>query len=723
MTAKSTDESAHEDRDIEWWFVQGYYDAAVSGRRFFMVALFRNRVDVPGHPSRRGFSYILSVLDPESLKNETLSRIDPAVIDLVGLLNKGAWRANVEAETIEAFTSEITAYGPFPPVELEKSAAKLSAEPLSIAWKGFSLDQTENSFSLSFEEPAGGRSCGFDMVPEQPRIFIEETASPRVDAMAYATYPRLRLTGRAGAEEATGEAWLDHQWGDFGGWFVTQPKDGRLLGWDWLGINLDDGTDIIVMIHRDMQTREPAGQFAIVRRKDEEPIHLREFVMEPVRFWESPATRISYPLSWQLEIPGAQISLEFSPLADDQEIRMFGLIRAIWEGAGTVRGTSGGTLAAGRARLELYGYGFLFDLKKQTDALTARVTETLESFFPRELGEEQIARYTGAPHWRHEPAAYRAVLSRPVWDLMSRHGKCWRPLFGTLLLESLGVRHEPYAELVSCISEMTHTGALIIDDIEDGSETRRGDECIHRRYGLDVALNAGNTLYFLPYLLLERHPLLTDGQRLSMHQTMIRQSTRCHFGQGLDLFWSGNMTKENLGLWLADSPGPKVLQMYAYKTATASEGMAEVACVIAGSDARVSAACASFGRIFGVAFQIVDDIHDFSSSPPGRRACGEDIRTGKLTYVLLRALERLDKRRHRRLRTIVCADRSRKDPEAVQEGLRLVRGSGALEECRSEAVQMFENEWDALSRVLPPSEPKVMLRMLCAGLLNLGHSA
>ena len=174
---------------------------------------------------------------------------------------------------------------------------------------------------------------------------------------------------------------------------------------------------------------------------------------------------------------------------------MLGVTRAIWEGAASVSGTIGRRPVSGMARLELQGYGCVFDLRTLQQDLTERIDRRIAEYLPRTIDETHVRTYVGDSPWAHEVPAFTAVLSRPVWDLLGRGGKHWRPIFGLLLLEALGVRSRPFELLVSILSELTHTGALIIDDIEDRADARRGAESIHVRYGLDVAINAANTLY------------------------------------------------------------------------------------------------------------------------------------------------------------------------------------------------------------------------------------
>ena len=70
-------------------------------------------------------------------------------------------------------------------------------------------------------------------------------------------------------------------------------------------------------------------------------------------------------------------------------------------------------------------------------------------------------------------------------------GKRWRPTLLILTAEALGGKLADIIDFVA-ICELVHNGSLVVDDIEDGSQLRRGKPCLHRIYTLDVAVNAGN---------------------------------------------------------------------------------------------------------------------------------------------------------------------------------------------------------------------------------------
>jgi len=86
-------------------------------------------------------------------------------------------------------------------------------------------------------------------------------------------------------------------------------------------------------------------------------------------------------------------------------------------------------------------------------------------------------------------------LTAPLTDILSRGGKRWRPLFMTLVCETLGGGDS--AIPLSPLLEFCHNASLIHDDIEDDSDERRGQPAIHKIYGIDTAVNSGSFFYFL----------------------------------------------------------------------------------------------------------------------------------------------------------------------------------------------------------------------------------
>jgi len=175
---------------------------------------------------------------------------------------------------------------------------------------------------------------------------------PAADAASYYySLPHMRVTGdivRDGVvDHVSGEAWFDHEWS-------SQYLDAKASGWDWIGINLDDGAALMAFRIRalDGTTRWSGGTL----RSGNGAVRIlppEDVVFEPVRRWTSPRTGIVYPVAWR--VTAAEHVLDLQPLMDDQENDTRLSTGAIyWEGA--VRAMEGGH-AAGRGYLELTGYG------------------------------------------------------------------------------------------------------------------------------------------------------------------------------------------------------------------------------------------------------------------------------------------------------------------------------------------------------------------------------
>lgn len=707
---------------IEWWFCQGHYRGRRSGCRHFMVTLFRSNLRVLAGGEGHGFQLMTAVLDPRHAGGHTHATwVDPALVEWAVKRARSA-EPHVDPTVWRAFSWLLEHEGPPHPIQKRPRPPAFNADPLRITWGGFSLAQRGGVLSLGFREPQHDRAIALHLEAAAPRMEVRcgSDVVPLGAGMDYRTYPRVRIHGTAdGDEPVSGECWMDHQWGPTD-WF-HDPHAGGMLGWDWFGMTLDDGADLLVMRHRNAQSGTTVGMHATLRERTGATSTVHEFSLTPLRTWESPATFIEHPVEWRIEVPALGIDCRFEPLRDNQELASFGTMRAVWEGAGQVRGLVRGRAASGLARGEFHGYGYVFDHRDFVAQMCRRVDRHLEELLPRRFDAARVEHLVGRPTWAHEIDAYTDMFSVPVWDLMDRSGKRWRPVFGILLLECLGVSSAPYEGLISCTLEFVHAGALIIDDIEDDSSVRRGAPSLHLRYGLDVAISAGNTLYFLPGHTVRHHPLLTPRQRTRWLEIKERICIEAHCGQATDIFWSRRMEPASLACMLSEDIEGKILQMYAFKTAAAATGAAEFVCALADADARLTAACVDFARTLGVAYQIVDDIHNFSRSPDWGKVTGEDLANGKLTFVVARALRRLPATQAARLQDILCDAARRNHPEVLDEGIELVQRSGALEECRATARKMVDTAWAGWSRWTRPSGPKVMLHTMCLRLIELAH--
>jgi predicted secreted hydrolase len=170
----------------------------------------------------------------------------------------------------------------------------------------------------------------------------------------YYSWPRMTVTGTlvvgASIMGVGGEAWFDHQWGDFiavgGG------------GWDWFAVNLDDGSDLTLSLVRAADGSYPLVYGTLVG-PDGSYRHLaqNEFTVSSATTWTSPHTGATYPSGWHIDVPGEQLAIDLTPAVADQELDTRPSTGVVyWEGSQVVSATRDGRSVGGQAYVELTGY-------------------------------------------------------------------------------------------------------------------------------------------------------------------------------------------------------------------------------------------------------------------------------------------------------------------------------------------------------------------------------
>jgi predicted secreted hydrolase len=149
----------------------------------------------------------------------------------------------------------------------------------------------------------------------------------------------------------TGQAWFDHQWGDF-----ISVGGG---GWDWFAVNLDDGTDVTLSLVRDADGSYPLIYGTIVDSAGgTHHLSRDDFTVEVTDRWTSPATGADYPAGWSIAIPSAgDLRIQLRPTVAAQELDTRETTGVVyWEGSQLVSGTREGAPIGGKAYVELTGY-------------------------------------------------------------------------------------------------------------------------------------------------------------------------------------------------------------------------------------------------------------------------------------------------------------------------------------------------------------------------------
>jgi predicted secreted hydrolase len=148
----------------------------------------------------------------------------------------------------------------------------------------------------------------------------------------------------------TGDAWMDHQWGNF----ISVGAG----GWDWFSVQMENNQELTISLIFDEDSVVVMSYGTIVL-EDGSAIHLEmgDFDVRPTDTWESPLTGAVYPSRWEIDVPGQGWSIELVPSMPDQELDTTLSTGVIyWEGEVLVTGTVGGDNLTGLGYVELTGY-------------------------------------------------------------------------------------------------------------------------------------------------------------------------------------------------------------------------------------------------------------------------------------------------------------------------------------------------------------------------------
>jgi predicted secreted hydrolase len=201
------------------------------------------------------------------------------------------------------------------------------------------------------------------LTPEKPPALHDGDGYIAYDNGEYSYYySRTRmaiegtLTADGRTEQATGQAWFDHQWGNFSTF--------RTWGWDWFALQLDDGSDLMlyVVLDENRQPRFIDGSL-IDAEGNLSVLDAGDFTIDATGSWTSPDSGITYPSGWRISVPAHDLALDVTPVFPDQELDTLQTTGIIyWAGAVEIAGSRGDAPVSGVGYVELTGDAGAFNL-------------------------------------------------------------------------------------------------------------------------------------------------------------------------------------------------------------------------------------------------------------------------------------------------------------------------------------------------------------------------
>jgi geranylgeranyl diphosphate synthase type I len=352
------------------------------------------------------------------------------------------------------------------------------------------------------------------------------------------------------------------------------------------------------------------------------------------------------------------------------------------------------------------------EIEKFLEDKAASIDELIEKYIPRKFSRKTILFEVNPPRYAYNLEALNKAIAEPIWEFLDRGGKRWRPSLFRLICEALGKNLEEFTDF-AIIPEVIHNGTLMIDDIEDASEMRRGKPCTYKIFGLDIAINAGNAMYYLPLLPLIKNREKISKEKLNMvYEIYVKEMINLSLGQAMDIAW-------HRGLANADKISEEdYLQMCAYKTGTLARMSAKIAAVLAGANQELTEKLGRFAESIGVAFQMQDDILDltgeeFAKKKGGR---GQDITEGKRTLIVIHTLKVASAEDRNRLIEILNMHTT--NQKLRDEAIKIMEKYGSIDYVKNFARKIVEESWRDVEKLLPESEAKEKLNAFAKFLIE-----
>jgi len=265
--------------------------------------------------------------------------------------------------------------------------------------------------------------------------------------------------------------------------------------------------------------------------------------------------------------------------------------------------------------------------------------------------------------------------------IIAAGGKRLRPAVLLLLARALGYTGRLHIQLAAVI-EFIHTATLLHDDVVDESDLRRGRATANARFGNPASVLIGDFLYSRAF------QMMVEAGELRVLRILADATNRIAEGEVLQL----------MGVHDPSVDERRYLEVVGRKTATLFEAAARISAMIAGADSASEESAAGYGAGLGTAFQMIDDVLDYSGQVEeiGKRL-GDDLREGKVTLPLIHAMHSSTEQQRQRIEQAI-----RDGGGDFAEIASIVQANGSIAYVRNRAGEESARA-AAAARALPPS--------------------
>ncbi|MBF4518333.1 polyprenyl synthetase family protein [Flavobacterium sp. ANB] len=711
----------HDGSLIEWWY-QNCHLTSKDGKRLSLFASFF-RVAVKEETTGNlnyTHSVIWSLSDIAEKKYYSDSLVDPSTpVEVLKAIKKNEEK-NEGSRWIRRALKEVYEKGNMPlPDRLLRQPAKVGLMNLSLEYdeNSFKKDQQGN-YHLKLENSLNGIVCKLNFIPLIEPIRHGDdgfVSGIRKEEMFYYFIPKCDVSGEIQigntVYEVEGSGWYDHEF--------SKPADETStfefkheMDWNWIALQLGNGYQLSGYdLFDNTRNGEHAGGTIIIIDPDGKRTNVKQFSFLPEQYWTSSRTFISYPISWRLEIPHLNIFLSITADFPEQEFITILSAPAFWEGCVGAAGMFMETEVSGQGYIERNGFSTKTSIESFLKLVGDTTQKSVESLLPLNPSDEQFHRLVDSAlgvtfFSQADKEQYVSSVIKPIREMVDRSKKAWRSYVFLACIDGVGGNSQPFIDWLA-MPELIHTGSLIVDDVQDRSETRRGNTALHLLYGEPLAINAGNLCYFIGELF-TRSPQLAEHIRLKVYELYFEMMRAAHAGQAMDISGLHFMMPDAVKSRDSSALEKRIYTIHRLKTATPACTLAKMGGLIGGGSSEEIDALSNFLEAIGVAYQIVDDVLNLQGYENNLKDKGEDITAGKITMPVAKAMSLLIlEQREYVWKTIQTLPT---DTAVIGSVIHLLQNCGAIDACKQEAEELVETAWEKLDKVLPDSFYKIRLR-------------
>jgi geranylgeranyl pyrophosphate synthase len=303
--------------------------------------------------------------------------------------------------------------------------------------------------------------------------------------------------------------------------------------------------------------------------------------------------------------------------------------------------------------------------------------ESILEIVPKHLTIDILRTAMGHQDYSFDIERLNEALYKPMCQYIKVSGKLFRPLISCIFIEGYGKKSDQFKNILA-ISEIIHSCSLILDDIADSSQLRRGNPCSHLIYGIPQAANASSAMTFFTFRLLQSDLLvLNNKQKIQLYEALLWEHYITSVGSALDLGW----TREKIYEINEDEYIQHILfrsSSYTYRHA------ARLGAIVGEADDSDLKSIFQYGSMIGVAFQFIDDILNLKpGSDNWGKVLGEDITEGKRSPLVLHTIKEASASDRTRLLKIL--DSKETDPLILLEAISILEKYDAFNVVKKKA--------------------------------------